>query len=173
MLTVVSRLSKGLDKLCILLLILITAIMTVSLVIMIFGRNFFNTSFESLEEISRFTLVWLTFFGSAIAYKRKEHMGMDFIVSKLNGKLSTYVSFVQDVIAFILFSLFIYYGTELVVFNVDTISLQSGISMGYVYTVIPISGVIMLVHAIDHILNASKRIDKEEISVTKDKTSSI
>jgi len=30
-----------------------------------------------------------------------------------------------------------------------------------------------LVHAIDHILNASKRIDKEEISVTKDKTSSI
>src|SRR5699024_11999216 len=88
MLTVVSRLSKGLDKLCILLLILITAIMTVSLVIMIFGRNFFNTSFESLEEISRFTLVWLTFFGSAIAYKRKEHMGMDFIVSKLNGKLS-------------------------------------------------------------------------------------
>lgn len=173
MLTVVSRLSKGLDKLCILLLILITAIMMVSLVIMIFGRNFFNTSFESLEEISRFTLVWLTFFGSAIAYKRKEHMGMDFIVSKLNGKLSIYVSFVQEVIAFILFSLFIYYGTELVVFNMDTISLQSGISMGYVYTVIPISGVIMLVHAIDHILNASKRIDKEEISVTKDKASSI
>src|SRR5699024_2672815 len=124
MLTGVTGLGRGLDKLCILLLILITAIMTVSRVIMIFGRNFFNTSCESLDEISRFTLVWLTFFGSAIAYKRKEQMGMDFIVSKLYGKLSTYVSFVQDVIAFILFSLFIYYGAELVVFNVDTISLQ-------------------------------------------------
>ncbi|GGB48157.1 TRAP transporter small permease subunit [Virgibacillus dakarensis] len=171
---VISRISKSLDKLSVLLLILITVIMTVSLVIMIFGRNFFNSSFESLEEISRFTLVWLTFFGSAIAYKRKEHMGMDFIVNKLKGQAAIYFSVLQDVIALILFALFIYYGTELAVFNLDTISLQSGISMGYVYSVIPVSGLIMLVHAIDHILHTSKRLhDKEDINVTKNKVSSI
>lgn len=133
---------------------------------MIFGRNFFNMSFASLEEVSRFTLVWLTFFGSATAYKRKEHMGMDFVVGKLKGKTATYVSYLQEVIAIILFSLFVYYGVELVVFNFDNISVQSGISMGYVYMVIPVVGFIIVIHAIDHILNNIKKThDMEEIHI--------
>lgn len=159
---VISRISKGLDKLCIFMLVFITLVMTFSLVIMIFGRNFFNMSFASLEEISRFTLVWLTFFGSAIAYKRKEHMGMDFVVGKLRGKTATYVSYLQEIIAIILFSLFVYYGVELVVFNLDNLSVQSKISMGYVYIVIPIVGFIIVVHAIDHILKSIKRTDDME-----------
>lgn len=153
----ISKISKGLDRFCILLLVLITVMMTVSLVIMIFGRNFFNTSFASLEEISRFTFVWLTFIGAAIAFKRKEHMGMDFIVSKLKGKIAIYVEIVQDIFALILFVLFIYYGTELAVLNISVVSLQSGIPMGYVYAIIPISGLLMAIHALDHLLKNTKR----------------
>ena len=153
----ISRVSKGLDRFCILLLVLITVMMTVSLVIMIFGRNFFNTAFASLEEISRFTFVWLTFIGAAIAFKRKEHMGMDFIVSKLKGKIAIYVEIVQDIFALILFALFIYYGTELAVLNISVVSLQSGIPMGYVYAIIPISGLLMAIHALDHLFKKTKR----------------
>lgn len=172
--TVISKVSKGLDRLCILLLVLITILMTVSLVVMIFGRNFFNASFASLEEISRFTLVWLTFFGSAIAYKRKEHMGMDFLVSKLKGKSAVYIRYVQEIFSLMLFALFIFYGTELVVFNLNTLSLQSGISMGYVYIVIPVSGFVMLIHAINHIFDISKKVhNHEEITVEKNKASTI
>lgn len=148
----ISKVSKGLDRLCMLLLVVITAVMTGSLVIMIFGRNFFNTSFASLEEISRYTFVWLTFIGAAIAFKRKEHMGMDFIVSKLRGKAAKYVEALQDIFALILFALFIYYGSELAVLNMNVVSLQSGIPMGYVYFIIPISGFIMAVHAVDHMI---------------------
>lgn len=168
----ISRISKGLDKLSILMLILITVVMTLSLVIMIAGRNFFNSSFATLEEISRFTLVWLTFFGSTIAYKRNEHMGMDFLVSKLSGKIATYFHFGQHVIALILFSFFVYYGTELAVLNSDNMSVQSGISMGYVYTVIPISGFIMLVHSIEQIVNLAKR-ERANRHATENKVSSV
>ncbi|WP_339234520.1 TRAP transporter small permease [Oceanobacillus sp. FSL W7-1281] len=155
----ISKVSKGLDRLCMLLLVVITAVMTGSLVIMIFGRNFFNTSFASLEEISRYTFVWLTFIGAAIAFKRKEHMGMDFIVSKLRGKAAKYVEALQDIFALILFALFIYYGAELAVLNMNVVSLQSGIPMGYVYFIIPISGFIMAVHAIDHMIKRSNKKD--------------
>lgn len=155
----ISKVSKGLDRLCMLLLVVITAVMTGSLVIMIFGRNFFNTSFASLEEISRYTFVWLTFIGAAIAFKRKEHMGMDFIVSKLRGKAEKYVEALQDIFALILFALFIYYGAELAILNMNVVSLQSGIPMGYVYFIIPISGFIMAVHAIDHMIKRSNKKD--------------
>ncbi|WP_080872596.1 TRAP transporter small permease [Oceanobacillus timonensis] len=158
----ISKLSKGLDRLCMFLLIVITVVMTASLVIMIFGRNFFNTSFASLEEISRFTFVWLTFIGAAIAFKRKEHMGMDFIVSKLKGKTAQYVEVIQDIFALILFALFIYYGTQLAVLNMNVVSLQSGISMGYVYSIIPIAGFIMIIHALDHIFKSYKKKNKED-----------
>ncbi|MFC4663481.1 TRAP transporter small permease [Oceanobacillus aidingensis] len=154
-----SKVSKGLDRLCMLLLVVITAVMTGSLVIMIFGRNFFNTSFASLEEISRYTFVWLTFIGAAIAFKRKEHMGMDFIVSKLRGKAAKYVEALQDIFALILFALFIYYGAELAILNMNVVSLQSGIPMGYVYFIIPISGFIMAVHAIDHMIKRANKKD--------------
>lgn len=153
----ISKVSKGLDRLCILLLVVIIAVMTGSLVIMIFGRNFFNTSFASLEEISRYTFVWLTFIGAAIAFKRKEHMGMDFIVSKLRGKAAKYVESLQDIFALILFALFIYYGSELAILNMNVVSLQSGIPMGYVYFIIPISGFIMAVHAVDHMIKRSNK----------------
>lgn len=155
----ISKVSKGLDRLCMLLLVVITAVMTGSLVIMIFGRNFFNTSFASLEEISRYTFVWLTFIGAAIAFKRKEHMGMDFIVSKLRGKAAKYVEVLQDIFALILFALFIYYGAELAVLNMNVVSLQSGIPMGYVYFIIPISGFIMAVHAVDNMIKRSNKKD--------------
>ncbi|WP_368901480.1 TRAP transporter small permease [Oceanobacillus oncorhynchi] len=155
----ISKVSKGLDRLCILLLVVITAVMTGSLVILIFGRNFFNTSFASLEEISRYTFVWLTFIGAAIAFKRKEHMGMDFIVSKLRGKAAKYVEALQDIFALILFALFIYYGSELAVLNMNVVSLQSGIPMGYVYFIIPISGFIMAVHAVDHMIKRTNKKD--------------
>ncbi|MCG5102568.1 TRAP transporter small permease [Oceanobacillus alkalisoli] len=171
----ISKVSRGLDRLCIFLLIVTTTVMSVSLVIMIFGRNFFNMSFASLEEISRFTFVWLTFTGAAIAFKRKEHMGMDFVVSKLRGKTATVVEIIQDIVALILFALFIFYGIELAVLNIEVVSLQSGIPMGYVYFIIPVTGFIMVIHALDHIIKSIKRKHTESTNgkVVMDKVSSI
>lgn len=171
----ISKVSNGLDRLCIFLLILTTAAMTVSLVIMIFGRNFLNMSFASLEEISRFTFVWLTFTGVAIAFKRKEHMGMDFVVSKFRGKTAIVVEIIQDIVALVLFALFIFYGMELAMLNLGVVSLQSGIPMGYVYFIIPITGLIMVVHSLDHIIKSVKGKQTNEMNgkVVMDKVSSI
>jgi len=160
-----SKVSNWSDRICIWLLSIITVVMTVCLIFLIFGRNFFNTSFASLEEISRFSLVWMTFIGSAIAYKRKEHMGMEFIQSKLKGKLKKTFLLTQEIISLLLFLIFIYYGADLVLFNLEITSLQAKVSMAYVYVVMPITGLVMLIHAINHIvmiIRGPKKVNAQE-----------
>lgn len=160
--------SNLLDKFSIFLLFAIMLVMAFCLITLIFGRNLFNTSFSSLEEYSRFALIWMTFIGATVAYKYKEHMGVEFFVGKFfKGKVLTCINFLKDSVILLLLGALIYYGWELVMFNTEIKSLQARIPMAYPYFVLPLSGFIMFVHTIDHMAHSyisSKKMKKSKLS---------
>ncbi len=45
------------------------------------------------EELARFTLVWVTFFGAASATRRNLHLAVDFFINKLNRGAAKFVTF--------------------------------------------------------------------------------
>ncbi len=147
-----KKLSEVLDVVCIWIMGAAIVVMTGCLVMLIFGRNLFNVSFASLEEISRFTLVWVTFLGAAVAFKRNEHMAFDFLLVRMPQGMQRVVKVLREVILLALVFIMMYYGVELVCANIGQISLQAMIPIGYVYVVFPIAGLVMFVHGLNHIV---------------------
>ncbi len=147
-----KKLSNVLDTMCIWIMSACLLVMTVCLIFLIFGRNLFNISFASMEEISRFTLVWVTFFGACVAYKRNEHMAFDFLIVRMPQGVQRVVRIIRELILLALVFIMIYYGVELVHANLGQISLQAMIPVGYVYVVFPITGAVMFVHGLSHLI---------------------
>ncbi len=143
-------------------------ISVISMMVMLFiiffqviTRYVFGHSFEWSEEIARFLFVWVVFLGSALIMGESGHLAVRMLPERLKGKtvgfmLEIFINFCSY--AFIL--LLIIQGGKMT----QTMSFQTapalGISMSWVYSIIPISGFLMLLY----LIKDSIKIGKEFIS---------
>lgn len=63
--------------------------MTIIVFAQVIARYVFHNSFEWAEEISRFLVVWITFGGSAYAFRKGAHIGVTAMVYNGPIKLDT------------------------------------------------------------------------------------
>ena len=142
------KLSDIANRLTIWSIIVLTIGMSASVFTQITARNIFSTSFEPLEELSRYLLVWVTFLGAAITYKADGHMGVLFFINSLPNKLKKKAVILANIISLAFFVFLIYYGHNMASLTMGQESMQMRIPMGIVYSVIPLSGAIMVLHAV-------------------------
>lgn len=62
------------------------AVMVSVTTINVLCRYIFRNPIRGAEEFAVICLVWSTFVGSAVCYKKQAHLGMDFVVSHLSYK---------------------------------------------------------------------------------------
>ena len=66
------------------------ALMLAVMVVLVFGNVVLRYGFDSgitvSEEVSRWLFVWLTFMGALLALRDEEHLGSDFLVSRLGPR---------------------------------------------------------------------------------------
>jgi TRAP-type transport system small permease protein len=82
--------SRALDIYCQVVKALAVACLAVMLVL-VFGnvvlRYGFNSGITVSEELSRWLLVWLTFFGAIVALREHKHLGVDMLLQRLSPSL--------------------------------------------------------------------------------------
>lgn len=105
------------------------------------------------EEASRYLFVWSTFLGAVVVLTKDEHFKIDFIIElfpKSFKKLFIYFTYLC-IVAFTI--VLIKYGVELQQAASNQLSPALRLNMSWVYVIIPISGVLMLVHLVEFIYN--------------------
>ena len=109
------------------------------------------------EELAGFLLIWIGLLGASHALYTKSHLGIDILTYKLIGTKKQAV----DIIVYSLVALFALFvmvigGMKLVdlTLTLNQISPAMGIHMGYVYLVLPLSGVLMILYSIGFIIQA-------------------
>jgi TRAP-type C4-dicarboxylate transport system permease small subunit len=70
----------------------------------VFFRYVLNQSLFWSEELARFLLVWLTFLGATVAYRRKAHPGIDVLYSRMPPELQKTAVILTHLAAITLFS---------------------------------------------------------------------
>ncbi len=146
------------------LIIIIFGLLVLDVLFQVFSRYLLNTGFTFTEEFARFSLIWMTILGAAYLTAKNEHLSMDFLYQKMsqNGKLRTSL-FVE--ISIFLFALFIMVigGFNLVytTLHLEQLSASLQIPLGYIYMVMPLSGILIMFYTIYHIRNITKL--KQEI----------
>jgi len=107
------------------------------------------------EELARVLLIWVVLLGGAVAYGTREHLGLDYFVSKMDETTGRRMRIVVDsiVLAFTALVLLIG-GYELVskTFSLGQTMQALGIGKGWVYLSVPTSGAFFLLFSVESIL---------------------
>jgi TRAP-type C4-dicarboxylate transport system permease small subunit len=164
--TVVELVTGSITKVLSLFLIVLMAAIVLDVTWQVITRFVLKNPSSFTEELAGFLLIWIGILGASYALYTRSHPGIDVLTHKLKGaKKQTMEVVVYSVV--LLFALFVMVigGMRLVrlTFELDQISAAMGIPIGYVYLVLPISGVLMIYYAGVFILKALHR--KSDIGV--------
>ncbi len=113
------------------------------------------------DELARYLLIWVGLLGAAYASGQHMHLALDLLPEKLEGvaksKLLIFINMLVSVFAFLVM---IVGGIRLVYITLylGQTSAALGIPLGFVYMVLPLSGVLIIYFAIHHSLHLNKEI---------------
>ena len=97
---------------------IVTSVTLLSCVILvnanIIMRYFFSAPIKWSEEVVTGLFVWTCFIGSAYAYRRHEHLGVDILVKMLPGKAKKGVSLVIQIIEIAVLAMLFYVAAQYV-----------------------------------------------------------
>lgn len=127
---------------------LLAIIMAVVVAAQVFARYVLNHSLFWSEELARFLLVWLTFLGATVAYRRQVNPGVDILVRRLTGLSRRLCATVVHLCALALFGVMVVYGYQFAHFVRLQVTPALGLPKWLPHAIIPISGAILAVHAL-------------------------
>jgi TRAP-type C4-dicarboxylate transport system permease small subunit len=136
------------------------ALIVIDVTWQIITRFILNNPSSFTEELAGFLLIWIGLLGASYALYTRAHLGIDY----LTGKIPAEKKYITEIIIYIivfLFALFIPVlgGLNLVniTFTLRQISPALGIPVGYVYLVLPLTGILMMYYSVVFIIKAVKR----------------
>jgi C4-dicarboxylate transporter, DctQ subunit len=133
----VDRILESIERIVIALGLLTLTIVVVGTVI---SRYFFNYSPDWSDELPRFIVIWVTFIGMSYCVRKGEHVVIDMLFNKLQGKIKKYFSMIILLLCFLTYIYLTYIGYFMTVkiFETKQMSVTLGIPMGYVYLAVPV-----------------------------------
>ena len=113
------------------------------------------------DELARYLLIWVGLLGAAFASGKQMHLALDLLPEKLEGvaksKLQIFINILVAVFALLVM---IVGGIRLmyITLYLGQTSAALGIPLGFVYMVLPLSGVLIIYFAIYHSIHLIKEI---------------
>ena len=125
---------------------LLLAFMVVLVCLGVFFRYMLDASLAWYDEFASYLLVWLTFYGTVSAFYQRRHIGFETFVARLMPATRAKLEIVAELLVLGFQVVLLYYGLLLVrkMGGETAVSLE-WVKMGWVYSVLPISGALMLV----------------------------
>ena len=120
----------------------------------VFSRYVMGAPSSFTEELARYLLIWIGLLGAAYASGKGLHLAMSLFHDKLSDKAKVRLEIILEVLIIIFsFSFLIVGGIRLVylTFYLGQISAALEMPLGFVYLIIPISGVFFIFYSIDNI----------------------
>jgi TRAP-type C4-dicarboxylate transport system permease small subunit len=123
-------------------------LMVVVVASQVFFRYALNHSLFWSEELARYILVWLTFLGATVAYRRGAHPRIDLLPFGRHPRWDSAIRIGAHLVGMAFFVLLVIYGAQFAYFVRLQISPALQLPKWIVMLVLPASGLLMLVHAL-------------------------
>lgn len=142
------------DKILEVFLVIIMATLVLDVVWQVASRYVFDNPSSFTDELAGFLLIWVGMAGAAYVKGQNEHLAIDILHGKLSPISRTRLMiFINILIIIFCLSIMVVGGIWLVYtrFVLGQISAALQIPIGYVYMIVPISGLLMTYYAADDI----------------------
>lgn len=149
------------NKILEIMLVVIMSVLVLDVLWQVFSRYVLASPSSFTDELAGYLLIWISLLGAAYVTGRKEHLAIDILLQRARPerqhKLRLIIEFI--ILAFAL-TVMIIGGIWLMytrfVLEVKSAALQ--LPLGYVYIVVPLSGLIIAYYSIYHLVQlASKK----------------
>lgn len=134
--------------------------MSIIIFIQVVFRYILKASLPWSEEVSRYLLVWTTFFGGAYGVKTGAHIGVEAFTLLLPEKYRKILSIFITLCSMVLCVFIFKYGMMIVKSQLTKgqVSPAMRIPMGYVYLAIPVGMVLFIIRYIQNIYISVKEL---------------
>lgn len=134
--------------------VILFTIMTVLIFLQILFREFAEFSLDWTEELGRYSFIWLVYISASLAVKHNRHLRIEVVEVLLPKKLSKWYT-VFGYTIWLVFSLFMvkegFYVAQHILVSGQT-SPSVGLTMGYVYMIIPIGFTLISIRILQFII---------------------
>lgn len=135
-------------------LVALAVFMVVTVTWQVVSRYVFRAPSSLTEEIARFQLIWFGLLGAVYTFRNRMHVGIDLLVGALQGR-ARIAAELASLIACMSFAILVLIigGGQLVALTheLNQTSAALGIRMSWVYSIIPISGVLWVLYGIYYV----------------------
>jgi TRAP-type C4-dicarboxylate transport system permease small subunit len=145
------KIRSAIDKALAHLLVLIMGIMVINVLWQVFSRYFLGSPSSFTDELARYLMIWVGILGAAYVAGKNMHVAIDVLPSRLSvraqHRLKQVVRF--SIILFCLMAMVIG-GSRLVyiTYVLDQFSPALNVPLAVVYSVIPLSGLLIIYYKI-------------------------
>ncbi|MEM6979857.1 MAG: TRAP transporter small permease [Planctomycetota bacterium] len=149
---ILSRCRHALTRCLEVVVMLSVAVMVLDVLWGVLSRFVLRDPSRWTEEVATMLLIWVTLLGAALALAREEHLGVDYLVKKLDPAAQRCMRLFVDVIVMAFAIVVMILGGWTLTretFLVNQVSPALGIKIGYVYSVVPLSGALMTLFSMD------------------------
>lgn len=166
----IYRVKKGFDVLLDSLCILMLAAMIGIVFYQVLARRVFASSPVWTGEISRFLMVWAIFLGSAIAFREKGHLCVDFFVNLFPKPVQKALGVLVDILLLAILGVAVWHGFQLTHFVLAQRSPAVAMSMAIPYAAVPTGCVCMMLEILWGMTLGKKQgqMDAEEATEGRD-----
>lgn len=151
-----SILNKVIETVCMILLVFMVVLATWQII----TRYILNNPSTVSEDLLIYSFVWMSLLGSAYVFGKKDHMTMVFLRQKLEGKsdkVKLGLNVMTELVVMVFSALVLVFGgIQISMLAMGQVSPALGISMGYIYLALPLSGIITIIYNILNLADLKK-----------------
>ncbi len=157
-----SILNKVIETVCMILLVLMVVLATWQII----TRYILNNPSTITEDLLIYSFVWMSLLGSAYVFGKKDHMTMVFLRQKLEGKSDSMklgLNIMTELVVMVFSVLVLVFGgIQISMLAMGQVSPALGISMGYIYLALPLSGIITIIYNILNLADLKKEVSESK-----------
>lgn len=164
-----QKLKAAVDNVLEKVLWVLMAAMTVNVLWQVFTRFILDDPSSYTEELARYFLIWVGLLGAAYVAGKKMHLAIDYLVGKFNPANRIRIEIFTQALVFVfaLIAMFIG-GIRLMLLTVylQQTSAALQLQLGYIYTVVPLSGLLIMFYMVANIAEDIKKLSNPESAGT-------
>ena len=140
-------------------LVFLMTILVLDVLWQVFSRYLLSSPSSFTDELAGYLLIWVGVLGAAYVAGRKEHLAIDILIQRSPpARQRKLLYLIHSLIFLFALSVMVIGGVYLMytrfVLQVKSAALQ--LPLGYVYIVLPISGLLIMFYEVIHILNLKR-----------------
>lgn len=121
-------------------------------------RYIFNSPSTVSEELLTYSFTWMSLFAASYVLGKRDHMRMGFVADKLSPDKLKVLNIILEVITIAFSSIvMVYGGISITKLSMTQKTASLGIPMGYIYLVIPISGILIVIYSVLNIIDLARK----------------